>query len=159
NSFHEVSLEIVRLNLDCLGSPDFLIKVRKTQTSLLILHKAFALDDPRIQKNLLTLRLLGVAGDVHDQQLVRNSDLRGGQGEPTRFVHKILHLTNLQMNLLIDTRKRLGGMAQRRVRIVNNLHNYLSTRISLICSRSIIQDFASGSLSPARPWKVGTSMG
>ena len=38
--------------------------------------------------------LLGIAGDVHDQKLKRQRDLRGSEAQPLGLIHQIDHLAD-----------------------------------------------------------------
>ncbi len=121
--FDQLALEVVGPHLDRLGTADLLVQTREAEAALFVLDKALALDDLRIEEDLLKLGLLGVAADVHDQQLIRQGHLRRRQAETLRTVHGLHHAADVQMELLIDARNRLGLVSQGRMREVNDLHD------------------------------------
>ena len=69
-----------------------------------------------------------VALEVHDEEVDWQRDLRGRQAEPFARVHGVEHRGRGHLNVLVDGGHRLGRGAQRRMRILHDLHCELNSR-------------------------------
>ena len=76
----------------------------------------------RVDGDELLLLVLRVAGEVHDEQLHVERDLRGGQPEPLAGVHELEHLPGRELHVLVDGGHGLERRPEGRVRVLHDLH-------------------------------------
>ena len=108
-----------------LGARTFWKSSGKAKTPLFVVNAARAVDDDGVDVDLFLVLLVGVAGDVHDQELKGQRNLRGCQAEALGLVHAIHHAADLEAQIFIDGHHRFSGMAQRRVWVVDDFHGSL----------------------------------
>ena len=92
-------------------------------TAFLGLGIAFATGEHGVQKDVLLLNRLGIGFEIDDKQPVGKIDLVGGTPDAVGRVHQIKHFADDAVQLLIHAFQRLGQVAQRGMRIENDLQN------------------------------------
>ena len=63
-----------------------------------------------------------VAGEVEDEELIRQGDLIGGEAEALVGVHQLQHFLGVHPHLLVDGGQRPGDPTQGGMGILHNLH-------------------------------------
>src|SRR4051812_9629388 len=94
--FHRLALDVVSLHRDRFGPPYLLEKAREAEAALFVVDRTLALHDHGVDIDLFMVALLGVAGDIDEQQLEWQSYLRGCQPQAAGFIHAVPHLADLE---------------------------------------------------------------
>ena len=68
-------------------------------------------------------RLLGVGGEVQDEEPERQRDLVGGQPDPPGVIHQVEHRADVRPQLVVDLLDRPGRISQRGMRILDDLEH------------------------------------
>ena len=110
-----VAVQVVGLDLDLPGPPDLAVEAGEAEAAFLVLLGGVPLDDLGVDEDLLLVGLLGVGGEVEDEEPERDAHLVGRQADPVGGVHQVEHLADGRPEVVVDLghRPRLvaeGGM-------------------------------------------------
>src|SRR5690606_29551679 len=132
-----VRLELERLavlverpDLDPLGPLDELVQPRDGQTPLLEALAAVRGEDFRVDE---AARLIAPLGHVdHDDALV-NVDLRRSKADAGRGIHRLEHVLDQALHVVVDNCDALGAYSQPRIGILENWESRHCGRPSVSC--------------------------
>ena len=106
-----------------LARRTFGVEAGEAQAAFLVLGRGMPLDDLRVDEDLLLVLLLGVGGEVQDEEPERQSDLVGGQADPPGLVHQLEHLADVRPQLVVDLLDRTGRITQCGMGVLDDLEH------------------------------------
>src|SRR5690606_28746103 len=125
-----LAVAVERPDLDSLGSLDVLVEPGNGQTALLVGLAAVGGQDFRIDE---AIRLVARLGHVdHDDALV-NVDLRRSKADAGRGIHRLEHVLDQTLHVVVDNCDALGAYSQPRVGILENWESRHCGRPSVSC--------------------------
>ena len=98
----ELALEVEGLDLDLLGAADLGVEPGQAEAAFLVLDRRVPLDDLGVDEDELLVLLLGVRGDVEDEEAIRDGHLVGRQADALRLVHQVEHLPDGRPQVVVD---------------------------------------------------------
>src|SRR5437762_6516427 len=125
--FLQLAFDVVSLESDRPRPAYFREETWKTQAPFLALDGAPPLHDDRINVSLGLVALFRF--EIHDKDLKGQGNLRTRKSQSFPFGHQIQHFGDIALDLFVDTRQRPSRAAQRRMRVVNDLHPGSATRV------------------------------
>jgi hypothetical protein len=119
--FDQLALKVIRLHPDPLGPVNLPVHIRQAQAAFLSLITGMPLDNLRIDKDLLVLRLSRICHQIQNEESEWQPDLIRRQPNPSGCIHQLKHPTNRILEVLIQTLQRLADRSENRVRVLDNV--------------------------------------
>jgi hypothetical protein len=118
---YQLALKIIRLHPDPFGPVNFPVKIWQAQAAFLSLITGVPLDNLRIDKDLLVLRLGRISHQIQNEESEWQPHLIRRQPNPFGCIHQLKHSTNRILEVLIQTFQRLTDSSEDRVRVLDNV--------------------------------------
>jgi len=112
--FEDFSAEILRTYGDFVGASYIFAEIGDAEAAFTLRVLAFGMKDFGVNEDEFGLRVL-LEGNVDDGNPAPNADLRSGEADAVRSVHRLKHVIDEPLQLFIENRHRFRGFFENRI--------------------------------------------